>query len=308
MTTDIAQVRADARDRAPHPPPPVQRRFGRVLRPGAGRQHHAGPLAYLLLGFAALVSLFPLYWTMVAASTDNTRVSQTPPPFLPGPNLFTNLGTAWQDAAMGRAMVNSLIVAGVIALATVFFATLAGFAFAKLRFRGRNLLLMLVIGTMLVPPQLGVVPLFMMMADLGWGQSLPSVIFPTLVSAVGVFFMRQYLKEALPDELIEAGRLDGAHSLRIFWSIVLPIARPPMAVLFMITFVHAWNDFFWPFIALDMTNPTVPVALTQLSAGYVRDQSVIMAGALLGTLPLLAMFLVFGRQIVGGIMQGAVKG
>lgn len=161
---------------------------------------------------------------------------------------------------------------------------------------------------MMVPPQLGVVPLFMMMADLGWGQTLPSVIFPTLVSAVGVFFMRQYLKEALPDELIEAGRLDGAHSLRIFWSIVLPIARPPMAVLFMITFVHAWNDFFWPFIALDMTNPTVPVALTQLSAGYVRDQSVIMAGALLGTLPLLAMFVVFGRQIVGGIMQGAVKG
>ncbi|MFE2944104.1 carbohydrate ABC transporter permease [Streptomyces sp. NPDC059255] len=308
MTTDIAQVRAGVRDRTASPEAPVRRRFGRILRPGAGRQHHAGPLAYILLGFAALVSLFPLYWTMVAASTDNTRVSQTPPPFLPGPNLFKNLGTAWTDAAMGRAMVNSLIVAGVIALSTVFFATLAGFAFAKLRFKGRNILLMLVIGTMMVPPQLGVVPLFMMMADLGWGQQLPSVIFPTLVSAVGVFFMRQYLKEALPDELIEAGRLDGAHSLRIFWSIVLPIARPPMAVLFMITFVHAWNDFFWPFIALDMTNPTVPVALTQLSAGYVRDQSVIMAGALLGTLPLLAMFVVFGRQIVSGIMQGAVKG
>ncbi|WP_329377445.1 carbohydrate ABC transporter permease [Streptomyces sp. NBC_01716] len=309
MTIDTAPVRADARDRAPEAPPPSGRfRLRRALRPGAGRTHHAGPLAYLLLGIAALISLFPLYWTVVAASTDNTRVAQTPPPFLPGPNLLKNLGIAWQDAAMGKAMVNSLIVAGVIALSTVFFATLAGFAFAKLRFRGRNLLLLLVIGTMLVPPQLGVVPLFMMMAELGWGQTLPSVIFPTLVSAVGVFFMRQYLKEALPDELIEAGRLDGAHSLRIFWSIVLPIARPPMAVLFMITFVHAWNDFFWPFIALDMTNPTVPVALTQLSAGYVRDQSVIMAGALLGTLPLLAMFVVFGRQIVGGIMQGAVKG
>ncbi|WP_405607169.1 carbohydrate ABC transporter permease [Streptomyces sp. NBC_01511] len=309
MTIDTAPVRAGARDRAPKSPAPAgSRRIRRALRPGAGRQHHAGPLAYLLLGIAALVSLFPLYWTVVAASTDNTRVSQSPPPFLPGPNLLKNLGIAWQDAAMGKAMLNSLIVAGVIALSTVFFATLAGFAFAKLRFRGRNLLLLLVIGTMMVPPQLGVVPLFMMMADLGWGQTLPSVIFPTLVSAVGVFFMRQYLKEALPDELIEAGRLDGAHSLRIFWSIVLPIARPPMAVLFMITFVHAWNDFFWPFIALDMTNPTVPVALTQLSAGYVRDQSVIMAGALLGTLPLLAMFVVFGRQIVGGIMQGAVKG
>ncbi|MEV4998304.1 carbohydrate ABC transporter permease [Streptomyces niveus] len=309
MTIDTAPVRADAHDHAHKAPASTdRRRIRRGLRPGAGRTHHAGPLAYLLLGIAALVSLFPLYWTVVAASTDNTRVAQTPPPFLPGPNLLKNLGIAWQDAALGKAMLNSLIVAGAIALSTVFFATLAGFAFAKLRFRGRNLLLLLVIGTMMVPPQLGVVPLFMMMADLGWGQTLPSVIFPTLVSAVGVFFMRQYLKEALPDELIEAGRLDGAHSLRIFWSIVLPIARPPMAVLFMITFVHAWNDFFWPFIALDMTNPTVPVALTQLSAGYVRDQSVIMAGALLGTLPLLAMFVVFGRQIVGGIMQGAVKG
>ncbi|MFC7846323.1 carbohydrate ABC transporter permease [Streptomyces sp. NPDC001046] len=293
----------------PASPEKTARRGGRrLLRQRAGRQHHAGPLTYVLLGVMAVLSIFPLYWTMVAASTDNTRVSQTPPPFLPGPNLFSNLARAWDEAAMGQAMINSLIVAGVIALSTVLFATLAGFAFAKLRFKGRNALLMLVIGTMLVPPQLGVVPLFMMMAELGWSQQLPAVIFPTLVSAVGVFFMRQYLSEALPDELVEAGRVDGAHSLRIFWSIVLPVARPAMAVLFMITFVHAWNDFFWPFVVLDMTNPTVPVALTQLSAGYVRDQSLIMAGALLGTLPLLAMFIVFGRQIVSGIMAGAVKG
>ncbi|MFD1829488.1 carbohydrate ABC transporter permease [Streptomyces desertarenae] len=308
MTTDTVPPRADAPEPAADRNPPRGRGPRLSLRTGAGRQHHAGPLAYVLLIGASLLSLFPLYWTMVAASTDNTRVSQTPPPFLPGPNLLDNLATAWEDAAMGKALVNSTIVAGAIALSTVLFATLAGFAFAKLRFRGRNILLMLVIGTMMIPPQLGVVPLFMMMTELGWGQKLPAVIFPTLVSAVGVFFMRQYLGEALPDELVEAGRVDGAHSLRIFWSIVLPVARPAMAVLFMITFVHAWNDFFWPFIVLDMTNPTIPVALTQLSAGYIRDQSVIMAGALLGTLPLLVMFVVFGRQIVGGIMQGAVKG
>jgi cellobiose transport system permease protein len=313
MTTDsipvqVTDTRPGTASKARKATPSGERRRRLFRHPGAGRQHHAGPVAYILLGIAALFSLFPLYWTMVAASTDNTRVTQTPPPFLPGPHLLDNLGKAWQDAALGKAMLNSLIVAGVIALSTVLFATLAGFAFAKLRFKGRNILLMLVIGTMMVPPQLGVVPLFMMMTELGWGQKLPAVIFPTLVSAVGVFFMRQYLSEALPDELVEAGRVDGAHSLRIFWSIVLPIARPPMAVLFMITFVHAWNDFFWPFIVLDMTNPTVPVALTQLSAGYVRDQSLIMAGALLGTLPLLALFIVFGRQIVGGIMQGAVKG
>ncbi|WAP54897.1 carbohydrate ABC transporter permease [Streptomyces sp. S465] len=309
MTTESLRPRAGARARTPRDTPtPSRRRFRLSLRPKAGRQHHAGPVAYVLLGLATVFSLFPLYFTLVAASSDNTRVTQSPPPFLPGPHLFDNLGKAWRDAALGKAMMNSLIVAGVIGLSTVLFATLAGFALAKLRFKGRNIALMLVIGTMLVPPQLGVVPLFMMMTELGWGQQLPAVIFPTLVSAVGVFFMRQYLSEALPDELIEAGRVDGAHSLRIFWSIVLPIARPAMAVLFMITFVHAWNDFFWPFIVLDMGNPTVPVALTQLSAGYVRDQSLIMAGALLGTLPLLAMFIVFGRQIVGGIMQGAVKG
>ncbi|MFJ4692975.1 carbohydrate ABC transporter permease [Streptomyces sp. NPDC088766] len=307
MTTESLPVRADAPARTA-PKKPAAGGGRRMLGQRAGRQHHAGPLAYVLLAITAVVSIFPLYWTMVAASTDNTRVSQTPPPFLPGPNLFSNLARAWDEAAMGKAMVNSLIVAGVIALSTVMFATLAGFAFAKLRFKGRNVLLMLVIGTMMVPPQLGVVPLFMMMSELGWSQELPAVIFPTLVSAVGVFFMRQYLSEALPDELVEAARVDGAHSLRIFWSIVLPVARPAMAVLFMITFVHAWNDFFWPFVVLDMTNPTVPVALTQLSAGYIRDQSLIMAGALLGTLPLLAMFVVFGRQIVSGIMAGAVKG
>ncbi|MGC0208077.1 carbohydrate ABC transporter permease [Streptomyces levis] len=307
MTTQSLPARTSTPARNPEDKP-AGRRGRRLLRQRAGRQHHAGPLSYVLLGLMAVLSIFPLYWTMVAASTDNTRVSQTPPPFLPGPNLFSNLARAWDEAAMGKAMINSLIVAGVIALSTVMFATLAGFAFAKLRFKGRNVLLMLVIGTMMVPPQLGVVPLFMMMAELGWSQQLPAVIFPTLVSAVGVFFMRQYLSEALPDELVEAGRVDGAHSLRIFWSIVLPVARPAMAVLFMITFVHAWNDFFWPFVVLDMTNPTVPVALTQLSAGYVRDQSLIMAGALLGTLPLLAMFIVFGRQIVSGIMAGAVKG
>ncbi|GGZ03168.1 carbohydrate ABC transporter permease [Streptomyces poonensis] len=312
MTTESLPVRTDApagtASKKTASKTPFARGGRRMLSQGAGRQHHAGPLAYVLLAITAILSIFPLYWTMVAASTDNTRVSQTPPPFLPGPNLFSNLARAWDEAAMGKAMINSTIVAGVIALSTVMFATLAGFAFAKLRFKGRNVLLMLVIGTMMVPPQLGVVPLFMMMSELGWSQELPAVIFPTLVSAVGVFFMRQYLSEALPDELVEAGRMDGAHSLRIFWSIVLPVARPAMAVIFMITFVHAWNDFFWPFVVLDMTNPTVPVALTQLSAGYIRDQSLIMAGALLGTLPLLVMFVVFGRQIVSGIMAGAVKG
>ncbi|MEU1149592.1 carbohydrate ABC transporter permease [Streptomyces sp. NPDC005863] len=276
---------------------------------GAGRQLHGGRLTYAVLILFTVGSLFPLVWTAVAASRNNTRLAQTPPPFWFGGNLFKNLEIAWTDAHMGTALLNTLVVAGSITVGTVLFSTLAGFAFAKLRFRFRGFLLLLVIGTMMVPPQLSVVPLFMVVAKLGWTDQLQSVVLPTLVSAFGVFFMRQYLKEALPTELIEAARMDGANSWRVIWHVVFPAARPAMAVLAMLTFVMAWNDFFWPIIALTQGGePTVQVALAGLGMGNIPDQSVIMAGALLGTLPLLLAFVLFGKQIVGGIMQGAVKG
>ncbi|GGO51856.1 MULTISPECIES: carbohydrate ABC transporter permease [Streptomyces] len=276
---------------------------------GAGRQLHGGKLAYAVLILFTIGSLFPLVWTAIAASRNNTRLAETPPPFWFGGNLFKNLEIAWTDANMGTALLNTLVVAGSITVGTVLFSTLAGFAFAKLRFRFRGLLLLLVIGTMMVPPQLSVVPLFMMVAEFGWTDQLQSVILPTLVSAFGVFFMRQYLIEALPTEVIEAARVDGASSLRLIWHVVFPAARPAMAVLGMLTFVMAWNDFFWPIIALTQNGePTVQVALAGLGRGQIPDQSVIMAGALLGTLPLLIAFVLFGKQIVGGIMQGAVKG
>ncbi|MCB5167873.1 carbohydrate ABC transporter permease [Streptomyces bambusae] len=273
------------------------------------RALRAGRLTYVVLGLFTLGSLFPLLWTAVAASRSNTRLAQTPPPFWFGGNLGRNLSVAWTDANMGTALLNTAVVAGTVAAGTVVFSTLAGFAFARLRFRGRRLLLMLVIGTMLVPPQLSVVPLYMMIAELSWTDRLQAVVLPALVSAFGVFFMRQYLAQALPAELVEAARVDGASSLRVVWHVVFPVARPAMAVLGMLTFVMAWNDFFWPVIALTQNgSPTVQVALTGLGRGYIPDQSVIMAGALLGTLPLLLVFVLFGRQIVGGIMQGAVKG
>ncbi|MGW7516029.1 carbohydrate ABC transporter permease [Streptomyces sp. NPDC054796] len=274
----------------------------------AGRHLHGGRLTYAVLVLFTLGSLFPLVWTAIAASRNNQRLAETPPPFWFGGNLLKNLGTAWSDANMGKALVNTVFVAGAVSVSTVLFATLAGFAFAKLRFRAKNTLLLLVIGTMMVPPQLSVVPLFMAIAELEWTNQLQAVILPTMVSAFGVFFMRQYLVSALPTELVEAARVDGAHSLRVVWHIVFPVARPAMAVLGMLTFVMAWNEFFWPIIALTQENPTVQVALTGLGQGYIPDESVIMAGALLGTLPLLIAFGLFGKQIVGGIMQGAVKG
>ncbi len=279
-------------------------------RPGrhSGRIMDAGPGTYAILVLVTIVSIFPLYWTLVAASRSNAEINQVPPPFLPGASLFGNLRRAMDTVDMVKALTNSLVVSATIAAGTVFFCTMAGFAFAKLRFRGRGLLLGLTVGTMMIPSQLGIIPLFIVIARLHWVDHLQAVILPTLVTAFGVFMMRQFLVEALPVDLVEAAWVDGASTWRIFRSIVLPIARPAMAVLAMLSFLTAWNDFFWPIVALTSTNPTVQVALNNLGGGYVPDQSVIMAGTLIGTVPVLVVFALLGRQIVGGMMQGAVKG
>lgn len=306
-TRTPTDARPDVAKRSAAPPPPPRR--GRGRRAGsAGRQLHGGWLTYTILSIFTFGSIAPLAWALIASSHDNARLSQTTPPFWFGSHLSENWESAWEKGNLGHAMVNTLVVASSITIATVVFCTLAGFAFAKLRFRARNVLMLLVIGTMMVPPQLTVVPLFMYVADLGWTDHLQAVILPMLVSAFGVFFMRQYLVQALPTELIEAARVDGAHSLRVVWHVVFPAARPAMAVLGMLTFVMAWNEFFWPLIVLSQNNPTVQVALTGIGQGYVPEQGAIMAGAVLGTLPLLVALALFGKQIVGGIMHGAIKG
>jgi cellobiose transport system permease protein len=284
---------------------PVPARKARRLR---GRVMEGGPLTYLALGLVTLLSIFPLYWTFVAASRPNSEINRIPPPLVPGRWLFANIRDAMDQVNMVKALFNSLVVSSSIAAGTVFFCTLAGFAFAKLRFRGRGILLGITLGTMMIPMQLGIIPLFIVVAKLHWVDHLQAVILPTLVTAFGVFMMRQYLAQALPLDLVEAAWMDGASTWRVFRSIVLPIARPAMAVLAMLTFLTAWNDFFWPIVALTADNPTVQVALNNLGGGYVPNQSVIMAGTLIGTIPVLIVFALLGRQIVGGMMQGAVKG
>jgi cellobiose transport system permease protein len=280
-----------------------------ALVPGRRRAPDAaGPLTYLTLGGTALLFVAPFWYMLVAASRPMEEMNQWPPPLLPGDDLWSNVTTAVEQQSIGLALWNSLVVSGLITASTVLFCTLAGFAFAKLRFRGRDALFAVTLGTMMIPPSLSVVPLYSIMADLVLAGDLASVVLPSLVAAFGVFFMRQYLSSALPDELLEAARMDGATSLRTVFSVVLPIARPGMAVLGMLTFMTAWNDFFWPVITLNSSNPTVQVALNNLGSGYVPDTAVIMAGTLVGTLPVIVVFLLLGRQIVGGIIAGAVKG
>lgn len=279
----------------------------RKQRPGHGSDRRPGFLTYGFLGAVLLASLFPLYWSFLVGSHDNTVLSRGIP-LLPGGNFLANAAKVFDSIPFWKAMGNSLIVSCVTAASVVVFSTLAGFAFAKLRFRGSKGLLVFVIATMAVPTQLGVVPLFIVMSRLGWTGSLWAVIIPGVVTAFGVFWMTQYLRDALPDELIEAVRMDGASMIQAFWYIGFPAARPAAAMLALFTFVATWTNFFWPFIVLDPSNPTLPVALQLLQAAHFVDYSVVLAGAVLATVPLLLLFIAAGRQLVSGIMQGAVKG
>lgn len=282
----------------------------RPTRGGAERVRRAGPLTAIGLVAAAALSFFPLYWMVVVASRTSAAAYRWPPAFLPGGNLGENIQRvlANPDAAIVKGILNSFIVAGTITVATVLFGAMAGFAFAKLRFRGRSVLLLSVLLTMMVPIQLAIVPLYIIMIRLGWLNDIKAVIAPFLISGFGIFLMRQYTIQSVPDELIEAGRVDGCSTWRVFWSIVFPALRPAAAVLGLLTFMQQWNEFFWPFIVLaDQSNPTVQISLRTLNSAYHQDMSQIFAGMAIATAPLIVVFAIFFRHIISGIMEGAVK-
>jgi cellobiose transport system permease protein len=289
-------------------PPPVH--HGTRTHESGYRIQKAGRLTIIGLVAAAILSFFPLYWMVVVASRTSAAAFQWPPAFLPGGNLGENVQRVLDnpDAAILKGILNSFIVAGTITVSTVFFGAMAGFAFAKLRFRGRNALLLSVLLTMMVPIQLAIVPLYMMMIQFGWLNDIKAVIAPFLISGFGIFLMRQYTIQAVPDELIEAGRVDGCSTWRVFWNIVLPALRPAAGVLGLLTFMQQWNEFFWPFIVLaDQSNPTVQISLRTLNSAYHQDMSQIFAGMVIATAPLILIFVLFFRHIISGIMEGAVK-
>ncbi|WP_308492554.1 carbohydrate ABC transporter permease [Microbacterium terrisoli] len=290
-----------AHARAPRPAP-RRRGRGRI-----GIDRRPGWFAYTLVSVFFIAGAYPLYWSFIIGATGNKALTETWPPLLPGGQFWKNTAAVFDTVPFWLALGNSVIVSTVIAASVVFFSTLAGYAFAKLRFRGREGLMVFVIATLAVPTQLGIIPMFMVMKELGWTGTLGAVIVPTLVTAFGVFFMRQYLVDVIPDELIEAARMDGASMIGTFWHVGMPAARPAMAILGLFTFMTAWTDYLWPLLVVPQ-NPTLQVALSQLQSARYVDYSIVLAGAVLATLPLLAVLIVAGKQLVGGIMAGAVKG
>lgn len=289
---------------------PNAKRSRRGERTTKIRGVRAGFWVYMGLGVVTVSAIFPFYWSFLIGSGDSTTINNPNMSWLPGGNFIPNALKVMNDPAVNfwLALWNSIFSSTVIAASVVVFSTLAGWAFAKLKFRGGKWLLAFVVATMAVPMQLGVVPLYILFSDLGWTGTIGAVIVPALTSAFGVFWMTQYLGQAVPDELIEAARVDGASQIRTFWTVGLVAARPAAAMLFLFTFVGAWNQFFWPFIVLDRQSPTLPVALSLLQGNYFVDYSIVLAGVLLATIPLLLLFAFAGKQLVSGIMAGAVKG
>ncbi|HEV7948510.1 MAG TPA: carbohydrate ABC transporter permease [Glaciihabitans sp.] len=306
MSTSTTQRPAPAEDAAPT----ADRSTNRVLRKKSrfvGIDKRPGFLTYALLFTIFVGGAYPLWWSFVVGSNDNSVLLSTWPPLLPGGQFWVNVGEVLGTVPFWLALGNSIVVSTVITVSVVLFSTLAGYAFAKLKFRGREGMMVFVIATLAVPTQLGIIPLFIVMREFGWTGTLGAVIVPTLVTAFGVFFMRQYLVDVIPDELIEAARVDGASMISTFWHVGVPAARPAMAILSLFTFMTAWTDYLWPLLVAPQ-NPTLQVALSQLQSARYVDYSIVLSGAILATLPLLLLLVVAGKQLISGIMQGAVKG
>ncbi|MET8336200.1 carbohydrate ABC transporter permease [Streptosporangium canum] len=270
----------------------------------------AGPLTKVVLAVALVLSAFPIYYMFIMATRTNEEAIDVPPPLLPGGHLGENVERllATEDAYFLTGLVNSAIVSVVVTLSVVLISTLAGFAFAKLRFRGSKILLGLILVTMMVPlQQMGVVPLYELMVTLGWTGQLKAVILPFLVNGFGVFMMTQYATQAVPDELVEAARVDGASTMRIYANVILPALRPGMAVLALLVFMQTWNEFMWPLIVLNPDNPVVQTSIAALNQAHGTDYVMLFTGTAASVLPLFIVFVAFGRQIVGGLMEGAVK-
>ncbi|MEV4581410.1 carbohydrate ABC transporter permease [Nonomuraea jabiensis] len=264
---------------------------------------------YLLLGLAAFACIFPLYWMFVVATTDSATATQLPPKITPGGNFFHLAEQVFTTVPFVRSIVNSLIVAGTIGLGHAVLCSLAGFAFAKLRFPGRNVLFLIVVLTMTVPTQLAVIPQYMIISSLDWVDTLQALIVPGLASAFGIFWMRQHLSSTISDEILQAARIDGANTWQIFWRIAFPLVRPAAFVLGLLGFVTAWNDFLWPFIVLKSPEMyTAQIAIKALQNSLDIDLGLAMSGSFLATLPLLVLFVFVGRRMVAGIMDGAFKG
>jgi multiple sugar transport system permease protein len=273
--------------------------------------NRSGPAAWALnvaLAVAAAFTLLPLWWMAIASISPPGAADAESLRLLPGAFTGEHYAALWQRLRLARALANSALLAASVTLLSLLVNSLAGYAFAKLRFAGRDRLFQGLLATLVIPSQVAMLPLFLLIKQLHLVNSYGGVIVPALASIFGIYLMRQYAL-SIPDSLLDAARIDGASEWLIFRSIVLPLCRPILMTMAIFTFLGTWNDFLWPLIVLsDESVQTLPVALANLFGEHVQDTELMMAGSVVTVLPVVIAFLCLQRQTIEGLTLGGVKG
>ena len=265
-------------------------------------------ITHLLLLIGLVISVFPFYWMIVMATNTTSDIYRVPPKIIFGGQLLANIAKVLQSIDFFRNFLNTLLVASIVTVLVLFFCSIAGFTFAKFEFPGKNVLFGILLATLILPSAGSLVASFVIMANLGWIGTFLPLIIPSMVSAFGIFWMRQYSLSSIHTDLIDAGRIDGCSHLRLYWNVALPALRPALGFLGILTFISTWNDYLWPLIVLnDSRLYTLQVALSSLNGIYTTDYSMVMTGTLMATIPLIIIFFFGARQFIANISAGALK-
>jgi multiple sugar transport system permease protein len=265
-------------------------------------------LANLGVAVIALIVLFPLAWMLSVSFMATGEAAVFPPPLWPKTFTLEHYRDLFVSQGMGRYMWNSVALATLATFTALIFTVPAGYAFAKLKFAGRDRIFQLLVAALVVPAQIGTLPLFLMLKSMGLVNTYAGALVPWLASIFGLFLVRQYAL-SIPEEMLEAARVDGASEGQIFRRVVLPTLQPIIVTLALFVFLGSWNDFLWPLIIMtDQSNYTLPVALAAMSREHVQDIELMMAGAVVTVAPVLALFLALQRYYIRGMLAGSVKG
>lgn len=288
---------------------PIPQGASRPDKPSSREKVTPGYLSVqALLTLAAVITLVPVVWTVLSSLKTNSTIFAVPFRWLPDSLHWNNYVDAFQVAPFGRFFLNSTIVAISVTATTVFFAAMAGYGFSKFRFPGRNILFGMILSTFMIPFPVIMIPLFVLVRNFGWVNSYLGLIVPGALTGFAVFMMRQFI-QAMPSELIDAARCDGAGEIRIFFTIVLPLARPALATLGILTFLDSWNNLLWPLIVIQSEEmETIPLGLTKFSTLYSTNYAQMLAMAVIASLPVLIVFIVGRRQIINSLMLSGIKG
>jgi multiple sugar transport system permease protein len=264
--------------------------------------------AYVLVAVGGLIMLAPFYFMFVFASHSRTEIFSLPPPLFFGDDFLLNVKILTDRIPFWRSLGWSLYVALASTALTLLFCSMGGYAFAMFEFRFKQALFLLVMGTMLIPSFLGMIPTFMIMDAFGWIDQPRALYIPGAASAFGIFLMRQFITSAIPRDLVEAARMDGCGELGIYWRIVLPLLKPALGTLGLITFIASWNNFIGPLIVMRSPDMyTLPLALRSMQSPVNTEWGAVMAGSAIATLPLLVLFAISSRRLIDGLTAGAVK-